>query len=97
MRYLPLKQLKNKENNRKICHTFDHNFKNIPLYVTSYVSFKRLLYDGALTWKFSKMVLNPFCNEILHVLFWSYQYVDKHVELKTIIRYEDANYIRIVH
>ena len=32
LRYLRFKLLKYKENNKKICHTFNHNFKNIPLY-----------------------------------------------------------------
>ena len=40
LRYLRLKLLKNKENNKKICDFF-HNFKNIPCYVTSEVSLKR--------------------------------------------------------
>ena len=30
-----LKLLKNKENNKKICHMFHHTLKNIPCYVTS--------------------------------------------------------------
>ena len=32
MRYLKFKLLKYEENKKKICNTFDHNFKNIPLY-----------------------------------------------------------------
>ena len=32
LRYLRFKLLKYKENNKKICNTFDLNFKNIPLY-----------------------------------------------------------------
>ena len=32
LRYFRFKLLKYKENNKKICNTFDHNFKNIPLY-----------------------------------------------------------------
>ena len=35
LRYLWLKLLKYKETNKKICNTFDHNFKNFPLYVMS--------------------------------------------------------------
>ena len=38
LRYLRLKLLKNKENNKKICHIFHHNFKNIPCYIMSEVS-----------------------------------------------------------
>ena len=30
LRYLRFKLLKYKENNKKICNTFDNNFKNIP-------------------------------------------------------------------
>ena len=33
LRYLRFKLLKYKENNKKMCNTFDHNFKNIPLYI----------------------------------------------------------------
>ena len=32
LRYLRLKLLKYKENDKKICDTLDHNFKTIPLY-----------------------------------------------------------------
>ena len=39
LRYLRLKLLKYKENNKKISDTFDHNFKNNPWYVMSEVSF----------------------------------------------------------
>ena len=39
LRYLRLKLLKYKENNKKISDTFDHNFKNNPWYVMSKVSF----------------------------------------------------------
>ena len=68
LRYLRLKLLKNKENNKNIYDTFDHNFKNIYLCIMSYVSFERqhfVLYDGALALKMSKMALNPFCDETL--------------------------------
>ena len=61
---------KYKENNKKICNTFDHNFKNIPLYIMSNVSLERyyfVLYDGALTLKISKMALNAFCDKTLHM------------------------------
>ena len=34
LRYLRFKLLKYKENNKNICNTFDHNFKNIPFYIT---------------------------------------------------------------
>ena len=35
---LRFKLLKHKENNKKICNTFDHDFKNIPLYIMRNVS-----------------------------------------------------------
>ena len=72
LRYLRFKLLKYKENNKKICNTFDHNFKNIPLYIMSNVSLERyyfVLYDGALTLKISKMALNAFCDKTLHIYF----------------------------
>ena len=72
LRYLRFKLLKYKENNKKICNTFDHNFKYIPLYIMSNVSLERyyfVLYDGALTLKISKMALNAFCDKTLHFLF----------------------------
>ena len=53
LRYLRFKLLKYKENNKKICNTFDHNFTNIALYIKMRkVSLERyyvVLYDGALT------------------------------------------------
>ena len=70
-RYLRFKLLKYKENNKKICVTFDHNFRYIPLYIISWVSLERhyfVLYDKALTLKMSKMAHNPFCDETLHFL-----------------------------
>ena len=71
LRYLRFKLLKYKDNNKKICNTFDHNFKNIPLYIMSNISLERyyfVLYDGALTLKMSKMALNAFCDKTLHML-----------------------------
>ena len=69
MRYLILNLLKYKENNKNICNTFDHNFKNIPLYVMRKVSLERyfVLYDGALTYTISQLMLNPFCDGTLHI------------------------------
>ena len=70
LRYLRFKLLKYKENNKKICNTFDHNFKNIPLYIMRKVSLERyyfVLYDCALTSKISKMVLKSFCDKALHI------------------------------
>ena len=71
LRYLRIKLLKYKENNKKICNTFDPNFKNIPLYIMRKVSLERyyfILYDGALTLKMSKMALNSFCDKTLHIV-----------------------------
>ena len=67
LRYVRFKLLKYKENNKNICNTFDHNFKNIPLYIMSNVSLERyyfVSYDGALTLKMSKMALNAFCDKL---------------------------------
>ena len=71
LRYLIFKLLKYKENKKKICNTFDHNFKNIALYIMRKVSLERyyfVLYDGALTLKISKMALNSFCDKTLHII-----------------------------
>ena len=65
LRYLRFKLLKYKENNKKICNTFDHNFQNIPLYIMRKVSLER--YDCALTSKMSKVALGSFCDGTLHI------------------------------
>ena len=65
LRYLRLKLLKNKENNKKICHIFHHNFKNIPCYVMSEVSLKRFyfaLFDDGLTLKNFEIGIYRFLN-----------------------------------
>ena len=70
LRYLRFKLLKYKENSKKIGNTFDHNFKNSPLYIMRKVSLERyyfVLYDGALTLKMSTMSLNLFCDKTLHI------------------------------
>ena len=54
---------KNKENNKKICHIFHHNYKNIPCYVMSEVSLKRFhfaLFDDGLTLKTLKLAFVGF-------------------------------------
>ena len=71
---LRFKLLKYEENNKKICNTFDHNFKIIPSYMMRKVSLERyyfVLYDGALTLKFFFMALNPFCDKTLHMFVFS--------------------------
>ena len=73
LRYLRFKLLKYKENNKKNCNTFDHNFKNIPLYIMRKVSLERyyfVLYDCALTSQISKMALKSFCDKTLQLLFY---------------------------
>ena len=63
LRYSRLKLLKNKENNKKICHIFPHNFRNIPCYVMSEVSLKRFyfaLFDDRLTLKTFKLAFIGF-------------------------------------
>ena len=70
LRYLRFKLLKYKENNNKICNTFVHKLKNIPLYIMRKVSLERyyfVLYDCALTSKISKMALKSFCDKTLHM------------------------------
>ena len=52
----------NKENNKKICNTFVHNFKNIPLYIMRKVLLERyyfVLYDGALgqKWRLTRFAI----------------------------------------
>ena len=72
MRYLRFKLLKYKENNKKICNTFDNNFKNIPVYTMREVSLERyyfVLYDGALTLKMSKMALTRFVIKLFKSLY----------------------------
>ena len=77
LRYLRFKLLKYKENNKKICNTFDHNFKNIPLYIMRKVSLERyyfVLYDCALTSKMSKMALKSFCDKTLHIVLFVFSH-----------------------
>ena len=81
LRYLRLKLLKNKENNKKICHIFHHNFKSIRCYVMSEVSLKRFyfaLFDDGLTLKTLKLAFINFLIQTLHIylqlffLFYSF-------------------------
>ena len=44
LRYLRFKLLKYKENNKTICNTFDHNFKNIPLYYNEKGIIRKVLF-----------------------------------------------------
>ena len=72
-----------------MCNTFDHNFKNIPLYIMSNVSLERyyfVLYDGALTLKMSKMALNAFCDKTLHMLTKQGYYLNKFLVFILIVR-----------
>ena len=81
LRYLRFKLLKYKENNKKICNTFDHNFKNIPLYIMRKVSLERyyfVLYDCALTSKISKMAIKLF----IYIL-QLFKFGDHHMAIKS--------------
>ena len=66
--YLRFKLLKYNENNKKICNTFDHNFKytSIPLYIIERYYF--VLYNGVLTLKMSKMELTRFAIKLFKLL-----------------------------
>ena len=67
---LRFKLLKYKEN-KKICNTFDHNFKDIPLYIMRKVSLERyyfVFYDGALL-KCQKWRLTRFAIK-LHIFIY---------------------------
>ena len=55
--------MKNKENNKKICHICYHNFKNIHCYVMSEVSLERsyfAIFDDGLTLNTFKWLLSVF-------------------------------------
>ena len=72
LRYLRLKLLKKKENNKKICHIFHHNYINIPCYVMSEVSLKRFyfaLFDDGLTLKTLKLAFIDFCIQTLQLYY----------------------------
>ena len=74
LRYLRLKLLKNKENDKKICDIFHHSFKYIPCYVMSEKSMKRFyfaLFDDGLTLKTLKLVYIGFCIQTHNFLFYS--------------------------
>ena len=88
LRYLRFKLLKYRENNKKICNTFDHNFKNIPLYIMRKVSLERyyfVLYDGALTWKISKWRLPRFAIKLFMYYTILFQLKNNHPVLKPVI------------
>ena len=71
LRYLRLQVLKSKENNKKCCHIFPHNFENIPWYVMSEVSLKMFyvaLFDhGGPTFKTFKLALIGFLIQTLQM------------------------------
>ena len=63
LRYLRLKLVENRDNNKKICHIFHHNFNNIPCYVMSEVSLKRFyiaLFDDGVPLKTLKLAFIVF-------------------------------------
>ena len=68
--YLQLKLLKNKQNNKKICDIFHHNFKNILCYVTSEGIVETVLsalFDNGLTLKTLELVYSDFCIQTLYL------------------------------
>ena len=72
-----IKAAEKKENNKKIYHIFHHNFKNIPCYVMSEVSLKRVyfpLFDDGLTLKIWNWRLSVFAFKLFscspHVHHW---------------------------
>ena len=70
------KLLKNKENYKKICHIFHHNFKNIPCYVMSEVSLKFeyfALFDDELTLTTLKLAFIGFLIQNLHIVQYWFQ------------------------
>ena len=46
LKYFRFKLLKYKENNKKICNTFDHNFKNIPVYRVAQKNLEQAIFLG---------------------------------------------------
>ena len=87
LKYLRLKLLKNKEHNKKICHIFHHNFKNIPSYVMSKVSWKRFyfaLFDDGLTLKTLKLAFIGFLIQTLHIFRYNEGYTATFHALKFI-------------
>ena len=69
-----IKAAENKENKKKICDNFHHNFKNIPYFVTIEVSLKRFkfaLFNDGLTLKTLKLHISVFAFKLfkyLHIL-----------------------------
>ena len=49
-----IKAAEKKENNKKICHIFHHNFKNIPCYIMSELSLKNVLFCSIWWWTYIK-------------------------------------------
>ena len=67
--------IKFSENNKKICHMFHHNFKNIPCYVMSEVSLKKFhfaLFEDGLTLKTLKLAFIGFCIQTLYLLLYDF-------------------------
>ena len=80
LRYLRFKLLKYKENNKKICNTFDHNFKNIPLYIMRKVSLERYYFVVytivPLLQKFQKRRLSRFAIKLFIYLYMPFSLID---------------------
>ena len=70
--YYGFKLLKYKENNKKMCNTFDHNFKNIPLYIYTEKGIIRKVIFCIIRWcpyfkNCKNGAYNPFCDKTLHM------------------------------
>ena len=75
-------QLKNKENNKKICHFSSYNFKNINCYVMSEVlliKFYFALFDDRLTslFYFENVIYLVFYIQTLHIYFSFIWYIGR--------------------
>ena len=70
LRYLRFKLLKYKENNKKICNTFDHNFKKIPFIYNEKGIIRKVLFCIIRLCPYFKNFKNgakSFCDKTLHI------------------------------
>ena len=78
LRYLRFKLLEYKENNKKICNTFDHNFK-ISCICNEQCIIRKVLFC-IIRWcpyfRMSKMALNAFCDKTFHMFNHQYQFMN---------------------
>ena len=71
LRYLRFKLLKYKENNKKICNNFDHNFKKYSFIYNEQCIITKVLFC-IIRWcpyfkNVKNMALNAFCDKTLHI------------------------------